>query len=169
MVSKFAQVIPTDASHEEVQKAIENKDDPLWVMIKERFVSLKKILTDLIALGKYSEVDRNIFDRDFNSSDFKVGLEPKLFHFDDNISVGEIITEMDREGYRPGTLGDLLSYGANNPHKNTGSWIMALGSIVIFGDRRVAVCIVEYSTRELELTWAGGKINPAYFFLAVRK
>lgn len=37
LVAKFAQTLPTDADRSEVQKAIENKDDSLWVALAARF------------------------------------------------------------------------------------------------------------------------------------
>jgi len=38
LVAKFSQVLPLDANRALVQEVIENKNDPLWVGVRERFV-----------------------------------------------------------------------------------------------------------------------------------
>lgn len=66
-----------------------------------------------------------------------LGQGQKLFCFWPDRSFNnedEVIVEMNKEAYRPGTLGDLLDYGIKNPEAGQNPLpIIALGSITIVG------------------------------------
>ena len=47
-------------------------------------------------------------------SDFVVGLDPKIYSFDQPMLPESVIEQMDNDGYRPGTIADMLTYAINN-------------------------------------------------------
>lgn len=179
VVAKFAQTLPIDADRGEVQKAIEDKDDPLWVFLKERFAKkavevarvAKGILAEMIALGRYDWVNSDITEGNFPMPEgFTLGSEPKVFHFDRTISSEKAIKEMEKQGYRPAMIWDLLDYGAKNPEEQRKYPIVALGSVAVFGDDRdVASLHRGGSARRLCLDGFDCGWNDYCRFLAVRK
>lgn len=73
----------------------------------------------------------------FGPETLVLGQGQKLFCFWPNRNFDnedEVIVEMNKEGYRPGTLGDLLDYGTKNPFAGQNPIpIVALGSITAAG------------------------------------
>ena len=171
LVANFAQILPLTATKVEVQKVIENENDPLWVAIVGRFAQVvKNVLADMIAAGKYDWVNSNINEENFSPETLALGSEPKLYHFNCNTSLENAITLMDKDGYRPGTLGDILTYGAKNPEEQREYPIIALGSVVSVGGSRYVACLAgDDSERGLDLYWFGGGWGARYRFLAVCK
>jgi hypothetical protein len=180
VVAKFAQTLPVDADRGEVQKAIEDKDDALWVFLKERFAKkavevarvAKGVLVEMITLGRYDWVNEHITEGSFPVPEgFALGSEPKLFRFDRSISSEKAIEEMGKQGYRPATIWDLLDYGAKNPEEQLKYPIVALGSVAVLDD---GCCGVAYlgrfaSGRGLGLDGFDSGWHDDYRFLAVRK
>ena len=146
------------------------------------FEALKKILRgeeptgivslkDMIAAGHYDWVNDDITEKRFPMpKDFVLGTEPKVFHFNRDISSEKAIALMDADGYRPATIFDLLDYGAKNPEEQRKFPIVALGSVAeIRGDHRVACLGRDGSERNLSLQWFDGGWGAHCRFLAVRK
>lgn len=79
----------------------------------------------------------SIKEETFPAEEFRVGKSPKLYYFDKARSTRDVIEKMAAEGYRPGTLGDLLKFSAQEP-KFWGGVVIALGSIVGEGYQRQA-------------------------------
>jgi len=173
--AKFLQVLPLDADKDEVQKVIEDENDPMWVAIAKRFTAsvATKVLSlkDMIAAGRYDWVNSDITEKRFPMpKDFVLGAEPKVFHFDRDISSEKAIALMDADGYRPATIFDLLDYGAKNPEEQRKYPILALGSVaLIYGDRCVAFLHRDDSERHLDLFWFDFGWSAFCRFLAVRK
>ncbi|MFA6158536.1 MAG: hypothetical protein WC763_02820 [Candidatus Paceibacterota bacterium] len=178
VIAKFAQTIPVDADRREVQKAIEDNDDPFWVFLKERFAkkavevakAARGALAEMVALGRYDWVSEHINEKNFPPESLVLGSDPKVFHFNRYISSEDAIAEMEKKGYRPATLGDLLDYGAKNPEEQREYPIVALGSVAVLDDGRRVACLGGHgSARRLSLHGFDGDWGGHCRFLAVRK
>jgi hypothetical protein len=174
LVAKFAQTLPIDADRREVQGAIENVNDPLWAFLKERFskkiTQVKSLLVDMIARGKYDWVNSGVTEGNFPVPEgFILGSEPKIFHFNCYLSSEAVIAEMNKDGYRPAMIWDLLDYGAKNPKEQRKYPIVALGSVAAVDDRRFVACLGRgVSSLELGLDDFGAGWDDGCRFLAVR-
>jgi hypothetical protein len=140
--------------------------EPCWVK-----VAAETLLTDLITAGEYDWVHQDITEKNFPMPpNFVLGVEPKLFHFNRKISSENAIKEMEKEGYRPATIWDLLDYGVKNPEMQRQFPITALGSITMTGDRRKGRAALRGSDSERDATifWGGYSWGDNFRFLAVR-
>lgn len=91
--------------------------------------------------------------------------EYKLYHFDKYISSEDAIKEMEKEGYSPATLSELLSW----KDWNKDDLVIALGSgAEVGGYRRVPYLIRDGSERGLDLYYFDGDWYAYCRFLAVR-
>jgi hypothetical protein len=179
LAAKFLQIIPLDADKNEVQMAIENESDLLWVGIVNRFAkkvgeavqAVKSVLQGLIDAGKYDYVNPNITKENFPvPADFVLGSEPKLYHLNRYISSENAIKEMDKDGYRPAMIWDLLDFGTKNPEMQRQFPIVGLGSVgSVDGDRSVPYLDERGSWRGLSLLRWGYDWLSGDRFLAVRK
>lgn len=129
-----------------------------------------KTLAEMLARGNYDEIDPDINERNFGQETLVVGVKPRLYHFGHRVSTDEVIGRMARDGFRPGTFGDLSVYKDQDKEKDKRYPIVALGSVaVIRGYHRVAYFIRNRFPRKLYLVstilgWDGN-----YRFLAVLK
>lgn len=177
--AKFLQILPLDADRVEVQKAIEDENDSLWEVVAKRFAkkvaevaqAVKSVLKGLIDAGKYDYVNPNITEAKFPvPADFVLGSDPKVFHFNCDISSEKAIEEMDKVGYRPAMIWDLLDYGAENPEEQRKFPIVGLGSVGEVGGRRSVPCLgLGVSGRFLNLSWFDRGWRARCRFLGVRK
>lgn len=91
----------------------------------------------------------------------------KLFHFDNLIAFDEVVKEIEKEGYSPATLSELLAYAKDG--WNGEDWIVALGSSAQFGLIRHVVCLRRNGAgRGVNLLYWGGDWNSADRLLGVR-
>jgi hypothetical protein len=136
-----------------------------------KVVESTRTLATMIAEGKYGSVNDNITEANFPMSENLVlGLEPKLFHFGRIISSENVIREMEKEGYRPATIWDLLDYGIKNSEMQRQFPIVALCSVCRVGGDRYVACLNRIgSERNLSLIWVVRDWREVYRFLAVRK
>lgn len=149
-----------------LQKIIEGK------LERALFVLSSLSLSDRIALGKYDWVNDDITEKNFPTAvekDYEV--EYKIFHFNRLISSESAIAEMEKEGYRPGNLAELLKLGEIQPGLQREFPIVALGSVWCdaLGNRYVPVLDCDDRKRKLDLFWFVSDWNGVYRFLAVRK
>lgn len=129
-------------------------------------------LADRIARGKYDWVNDDITEAHFPTNipaDYDV--EYKLFHFDRNILSEDAIREMEREGFRPGTLAELLTLGETQPELQKQFPVIALGSVWRGSDgyRNVPALDWDDDGRGLGLVWFEDDWDADFRFLAVRK
>lgn len=134
-----------------------------------------RTLQEMINAGNYDWSNNNIIVKNFPISlemtEKKVEVSAKLFHFNRVISSENAISEMDKAGYRPATLVELLALGEAQPELQRQFSIIALGSFWhdALGSRRVPCLLVDDDGRELSLHWFGGDWIADYRFLAVCK
>jgi hypothetical protein len=128
-------------------------------------------LEQMITAGKYDWSNSDITAKRFPlKGSGKVELEPKLFYFGRDMSSDNVIAEMDKEGFRPCTIEELLAIGEQHPELQRKFPLVALGSVAkVNGNRHVACLFRDGSGRELHLGWFGHGWHVVCRFPAVRK
>ena len=131
-------------------------------------------LADMVKAGHYDYVNDYITADNFptEGSD-TVEVEAVLVHPDRLVTIKEVKAELERSGFRPVTLAELLAFGEKHPDVQREFPVVALGSSWVHpdGDRRVPSLWGGVDGRNLGLYWD----DPAYQwgsrcrFLAVRK
>ena len=120
-------------------------------------------LTDLIKSKKFDYVNSDITDTLFEKPK-EVSTEFDLMTIDKTTSSEDIISQMEKEGYRPANAWELLNYSWNGEDT-----VVALGSVGEVGGGRRVVCLFrDDSGRNLGLGWWGGDWGSDYRFLRVK-
>lgn len=135
------------------------------------FVDCGMTLDQMIAAGSYDWTNSDITAKRFLlSGTGKVAFEPKIFHFDRDISSENAIKEMEKDGFRPAKIEELLAYGAILPDEQRKHPIIALGSVTEVGGGRYVPCLDSFdSERDLDLDWWSSDWSGRCRFLGVRK
>lgn len=138
-------------------------------------IDYAKTVEQIIADGKYDWSNRDVASKNFPISTEMIGqkieVSAKLFHFNLYISSDEAVSEMDKAGYRPATLMELLTFGILFPELQRQFPVAALGSI--WSDARLIRFVpllkaFDYG-RELSLYWHDDGWLAYFRFLGVRK
>ncbi|MCK9370241.1 hypothetical protein M0R04_10075 [Candidatus Dojkabacteria bacterium] len=126
-----------------------------------------KSLKALIKQNKLDWVNDNITEKNFPLNKNWKESEYKLYHFDKYISSEDVIEEMNKDGYEPATLQDMLNW----KDWNGKDWVVALGQMWLdsFSSRYVSVLFFDGGKRRLGLTWFDLDWDDVCQFLAVRK
>jgi hypothetical protein len=129
-------------------------------------VDYTKTLQHMIAVGNYDWV--NVEGTGI------VQFEPKVFHFDRDISsedaVAAIKADDPQNPWEPAKIEHLLAYGAAYPEEQRQYPIIGLTSVAkVRGHRRVPCLYGNDAERDLALSWWDGVWNGDYRFLGVRK
>ena len=129
-------------------------------------------LEDMIAIGKYDHVNSDINAKHFPIAKHgreDVAIEP--VHFNRGISSDNALRELDKMGFRPATLPELLAFGEKYPDVQRRFPIVALGSVwrSLDGGRCVPYLWGVSHGRGLDLGWFEGGWDAGYRFAAVRK
>ena len=139
------------------------------------FVDYNRPLADMICDGKYDWVNKAIIEKDFPINRRSNGeVEMKVFSTEDlfgefrNMKSEEISEEMDKRGYRPAELPEILAYGAKYPDECP---IVGLGFVWrdSCGGRYVPCLGMWFGKWGLGLGWFGDGWLSNCRFLAVRK
>lgn len=126
----------------------------------------------MVKEGKYDWKNNDINAKNFPTE--RAGqceIELKLFHFNKAMTSEDVIKEMDKQGYRPAELSELLALGAKHPDEQRKYPIIALGSVwrYWYGSRGVAYLRLDDSGRELRLYCFDDGWHEDCRFAAVRK
>lgn len=160
--------IPYNPIMDGLQNLIEESTKPIYNIV----VDYNRSLADMIKAGKYDRVNSDINSKHFPlKGKGKHELNATLFHFDRYIESDDAIAEMDKQGYRPGKVEELLALGEKYPDLQKEFPIVALGSVWRdpYGYRDVP-CLSWYgSERDLYLSWFDDRWIADYRFLAFRK
>lgn len=135
-------------------------------------VDYTKTLAEMISAGKYDWVNENITQERFPvSGNKKEERELVLFHFNRVISSENAIAEMEKAGFVPCDILDLLALGASQPELQRQFPIIALGSVWrdSGGHRRVPYLFRHDAKRYLDLDYFEHDWDECYRFLARRK
>ncbi|NCU43062.1 hypothetical protein EOL72_01780 [Candidatus Falkowbacteria bacterium] len=164
-----AQVIELIEKSNESEKVI-NPTDEIRLAI-----DYTKTLEQAISDGNYDWKNSDITAQHFPVSPEMIGkkaeVSAKLFHFNCGISSDDVISEMDKAGYRPATLMELLVLGFLFPELQRHFPIVALGSVWhgAIGGGHVPYLDVDGNERGLDLYWFGIDWGAHCRFLGVRK
>ena len=158
---------------------IQGKDEFVEVKLlaKEFDLSIdySRTVQEMINAGNYGWTNNNITEKHFplptELNGKKVSVLTKLFHFNRLISSNDAIAEMDKVGYRPATLPELLALGETHPEIQKEFSVVALGSVwrYAFDFRAVPVLNFDGDLRKLSLYWFGRDWADYYRFLGIRK
>jgi hypothetical protein len=123
-------------------------------------------LEKLIKKHKFGWVNDNITEANF-PDDGRRGKDYKLFHFKKSISSERVIEEMEKEGYQPATIYELLEW----KDWNDKDWVVTLGSTWRDSGGCFFVPFLgrSGSERYLDLRWFGSEWYVCCRFLVVRK
>lgn len=138
-------------------------------------IDYTKTVEQAITDGNYDWKNSDITAKNFPISPEmtgkKVEVKTKLFHFNRDISSDDAITEMDKDGYRPATLMELLVLGFLFPKLQRQFPIVALGSVWYDADGGRGVPCLDAcgSGRRLRLHWFDGGWGARCRCLGVRK
>ncbi len=125
-----------------------------------------------IEAGKYDWVNSDITQEHFPvKGSGKQNVNIVLFHFNRTITSDEVIAEMEKAGYRPADIDELLGLGVVNPDLQKEFPIVGLGSVWRGpgGSRRVPYLGWGGVERDLDLHWFGNGWGARCRFAAVRK
>ena len=128
-------------------------------------------LADMIKAGKYDWTNHDITEKRFPvKGEGKKETAVELIHFNRVMNSNQVEQELDKMGLRPGTIEELLAFGATFPETQRKFPILALGSVAeISGGRVVAYLDGGGSERRLRLYWPDNDWSVVCRFLAVRK
>lgn len=127
-------------------------------------------IMDILEIAKpleFTYINDDITDEKF-PDDGQRGTDPKIYKFGRGISSESVVAEMEKEGYRPMTIHELVLWAKDNWNKN--DYVVALGTVRQVGDCRRVACLYGGSFRRyLRLRGWGGGWDGDYSFAAVRK
>ncbi len=130
-------------------------------------------LIDAITAAAFDWKNDDIVEKNFPNQAHENGeqnLQVKLYHFGKGMSSEDVVSAMDKDGFRPATLRELLAYTVKNPDEQRKYTIVGLGSFWSRGGDRDVPCLgLDGYERELHLGWWSDDWNGYYQFLAVRK
>jgi len=137
------------------------------------FVNYGRSIEDGIKAGRYDWVDSDITSRNFptkRKGTAEVAVELVCFNRC-VFSTKKVLRELDRMGYRPAELHELLAFGEKYPEVHREFPVVALGSVWRgrLGCRNVPCLDGISSWRGLDLRWFVGGWGGIFRFAAVRK
>lgn len=149
----------------------------LGPLVLKIVVDYSMTLGQMIAAGGYRWRNDDINDERFPLlGEGKVENTVELIHFNRPISSNDAEKELDKMGFRPAIIEELLAFAAAFPETQRKSPIVALGSVAKIGpvppiddDRYVVYLGMHGSGRRLSLNWRGDEWSGIFRFLAVRK
>jgi hypothetical protein len=130
-------------------------------------------LIDAITAAAFDWKNDDIVEKNFPNQAHETGeknLQVKLYYYDKDMSSEDVVSAMDKDGFRPATLRELLAYAAKNSDEQRKPAIAGLGSVWSRGDERfVPYFYLSGRQWKLCLSWWSGSWGGNYRFLAVRK
>lgn len=172
--NQFQQVIEGgDVLTKAVAEVVEQKLRELSKIIKFP-VAINYVTTikEMIARGKYDWTNNDITSKNFPTQRTgEANITVELVHFNRSIGTDEALRELDKMGYRPAELHELLALGEKYPDLQREFPIIALGSVWqrSLGYRGVAYLSGYGSERLLLLYWLDDGWRDVCRFAVVRK
>ncbi len=129
---------------------------------------------DAVKAGKFDWSNDNITSANFpkiTDGQKWNDKEVTIFHFNKTMSSSEaVIAEMDKAGYRPANIWELIGLAIKEPDLQRKFPIVALGSVCkLVGSRLVSFLCEDSSKRDLDLRFFVDDWDDNFRFLAVRK
>jgi hypothetical protein len=135
-------------------------------------VDYERSVEDLVKAGGYDWANSDITSRNFPTKrKGRAEVVVELIHFNRYISTDEVLRELDRMGFRPAKLHELLAFGEKYPEAQRRFSVVALGSVWLDRDgfRHVPYLDGHGSSRVLYLRWYVFGWFGFYWFAVVRK
>lgn len=135
-------------------------------------VNYNLLVEDAVRLGRYDSVNSDITSYNFKTEQTGVAeVVVELICFRRVISVKDVLSEFDQQGYRPAELHELLAFGKKYPDVQREFPVVALGSVRQdrFRSRLVPYLSGSGSERRLNLFWFEHGSDEVCRFAAVRK
>jgi len=135
-------------------------------------VDFRKTLQEAIQAGKYDWVNSDITQDHFPvQGGVQKEVEAVLFHFNRIVTSDQAISEMEKQGFRPATIEELLALGASYPELQKQFPILALGSVWRHPSGSLYVPYLAWRGcgRDLHLHWLGHVWGGHCRFVALRK
>lgn len=137
-------------------------------------IDYSKSLDRMVNAGEYDWVNDNITADHFPvKGEGRREADIVLFHFDKNMESGDVIAEMNKEGYRPAAIEELAALGREYPDLQRQFPIVAMGSVWQGSDGyRFVPCLFRFGSersRSLDLYWFDLRWSAPFRFAAVRK
>ncbi len=177
-------VLRLGGNDEDVKKVLKDKNlcqgIAKLIMAAKSFIKAKfkvvidctQTLKEMISAGKYDWVNSDITPEHFPITGKGISEEEVvLFHFDKTMTSEQVIAEMDKQGFKPASIEELLALGSSKPDLQKQFPIIALDSVWRNPNGRRCVPCLYYdgSRRKLDLDWFDFSWFPRYRFAAVRK
>ena len=126
---------------------------------------------DRITRGNYGWRNSDLTEKKFLVTADQVGeWEWKLFHFNRRISSEDAFGLIQEDGFEPGQIGHILTFGEINPEEQRKYPIIGLGSVAeVLLDRFVPVLWYDDDRRGLCLSWFDRDWGDRCRFLGVRR
>lgn len=126
-----------------------------------------------VKAGRYDWANSDITSKNFLTNKLKgtVEVAVELIHLNRVVSTSEALRELDKAGYRPAELHELLAFGEKYPELQRKFPVVALGSVWQdrLGSHDVPYLDRYGSRRHLHLIWIESVWGEVYRFAAVRK
>ncbi len=135
-------------------------------------VRYNQSLAEIIKMGKYGWENSNVTAENFPlQGEGEKEVEVMLFHFGREIKSEAAINEMDKAGYRPATIKELLALGYSYPELQKQFPVVALGSVCRDSDGHLQVPCLDWhgAGRLLDLDLFGLNWGDKHRFAAVLK
>jgi hypothetical protein len=102
-----------------------------------------KTVEELVKAGNFDCSNEYITSENFPQKENgqKKEKEIAIFHFGKNMSSDNVIAEMDKVGYKPATIWDLISLAIKEPDLQRKFPIIALSSVCVLGGGRDVACL----------------------------
>jgi hypothetical protein len=136
------------------------------------FVDYDESVEDAVKAGHYDWVNLNVNSDHFSTTQKgSRHVEMKLIHFSRAISSKKALKELDRMGYRPAELHEILAFGRDHPEVQREFPIIGLASAWrgARGAARVPSLGGGGSGRGLRLSWLEGDWSDVCRFAALSK
>jgi len=157
---------PSGIDREEFRKMI-----GLPPLVLRIIVDYSLTLEQMIALGQYDWKNDDITSARFLvKGEGKNEVVAEIVKYESGMSSEAVLADLDKKGFRPATIEELLAFGAAFLELQRKFPIVALGSVAsIGGYRYVAYLHGSDSRRGLRLNWFDSVWYAVCRFLAVRK
>ena len=135
-------------------------------------IDYDRLVEDGIKAGKYDWKNDDIMSKNFPSQETGTReATVELFRYGKDMSTDEVLAELDKQGYRPATLKELLAIGEKHPDLQKEFPIFALGSVWQDPNGRRYCPFLDGggSKRYLGLDWFDRRWDGRCRFAAVRK
>ncbi len=164
-----SQIIEIIAGSQKAEKVIDASGE--IILNIDYTKTIEQFITDGNCDWKSAAITSKTFPISPEMTGKNVEVSAKIFHFNRDISSEDVISEMDKAGYRPAVLMELLVLGFLFPELQRQFPIIALGSTWrdAVDDYRVPCLDVDGSGRGLSLRWFRIRWDAYCRFLGVRK